>query len=70
MKAMDLADPDLFVGSGVSESDPLDLRSGVSCRTGTAAETRGRVDAADPHVARHHLTLETAQINNSGKKIK
>lgn len=53
------SDSDLFVGGGVGESDALDLRAGVSSRTGTTAETRGGVYAAHTHVTRLHDTLPT-----------
>lgn len=42
---------DLFVGSGISQAQALDLGPAVARRTGTTAETRGRVDAAHAHVA-------------------
>lgn len=48
---------DLFVGSSVSEAHALDLRPAVPRRTGTTAETRGRVDAAHAHVTGLHGAL-------------
>lgn len=48
---------DLFVGSSVSQAHALDLRPAVARGTGTAAETRGRVDAAHAHVTGLHRAL-------------
>lgn len=48
---------DLFVGSGVSQAHALDLRPAVARGTGTAAEPRGRVDAAHAHVTGLHGAL-------------
>lgn len=54
---------DLFVGRCVGQPDTLNLRPGVTCRTGAAAETRGCVDAPDPHVTGYHRALETIKTH-------
>lgn len=50
-------DADLFVGSGIGESDTLDLGAGVSSRTRPTTKTWGCVYAAHTHVTRHDSTL-------------
>lgn len=52
-------DPNLSVGHGVSEPDPMDLWACVSRRTRATAIPRGGVNASHAHVTRHHCTLHT-----------
>lgn len=47
------------MSGGISQPYPLNLGPCVAGGTGPAAEPRGRVDAADAHVARDDRTLGT-----------